>query len=118
VMHLPAVGPSRMCAAAAPLAAAFISKRSVRRSGFRFTTESCPTSNKNQPENHGFPCALFDYDSDGNPDVYSFNGCAIPSLRKESENQEPAVRNNGISRSRRYGIALGGGPRGYGMGLR
>jgi hypothetical protein len=54
------------------------------RAGLRFTTDSCPTPNKNQPETMVAGVGLIDYDNDGFLDVYLVNGAAIPSLRKDS----------------------------------
>ena len=54
------------------------------RSGLIFTTNSCPTPNKNQPETMVAGVALLDYDNDGYLDVYLVNGAAIPSLIKDS----------------------------------
>jgi hypothetical protein len=54
------------------------------KSGLRFTTDSSPTPNKNQPETMVAGVGLIDYDNDGYLDVYLVNGAAIPSLRKES----------------------------------
>jgi hypothetical protein len=54
------------------------------KAGLDFTTNSCPTPNKNQPETMVAGVALLDYDNDGYLDIYVVNGAAIPSLRKES----------------------------------
>src|SRR5277367_993623 len=56
----------------------------AERSGLLFTTNSCPTPNKNQPETMVAGVALLDYDNDGYLDIYLVNGAAIPSLKKES----------------------------------
>ena len=56
----------------------------AQRAGLAFTTNSCPTPNKNQPETMVAGVALLDYDNDGYLDVYFVNGAAIPSLKKES----------------------------------
>src|ERR1022692_4341620 len=56
----------------------------AQRSGLIFTTNSCPTPNKNQPETMVAGVALLDYDNDGYLDVYLVNGAAIPSLEKDS----------------------------------
>jgi hypothetical protein len=54
------------------------------KSGLRFTTDSSPTPNKNQPETMVAGVGLIDYDNDGYLDVYLVNGAAIPSLKKDS----------------------------------
>lgn len=54
------------------------------KSGLRFTTDSSPTANKNQPETMVAGVGLIDYDNDGYLDVYLVNGASIPSLKKES----------------------------------
>src|SRR5208283_3512309 len=55
----------------------------AQRAGLAFTTNSCPTPNKNQPETMVAGVGLLDYDNDGYLDVYFVNGAAIPSLKKE-----------------------------------
>jgi enediyne biosynthesis protein E4 len=56
----------------------------AERAGLRFTSDSSPTPNKNQPETMVAGVALIDYDNDGYLDIYFVNGAAIPSLEKES----------------------------------
>ncbi len=53
------------------------------RAGLKFTTNSCPTANKNQPETMVAGVGLLDYDNDGYLDVYFVNGASIPSLKKD-----------------------------------
>ncbi len=55
----------------------------AERAGLAFTSNSCPTPNKNQPETMVAGVGLLDYDNDGYLDVYLVNGAAIPSLKKE-----------------------------------
>ena len=69
---------------AAPAAGVIAFEEIAERSGLIFTTNSCPTPNKNQPETMVAGVALLDYDNDGYLDVYLVNGAAIPSLKKES----------------------------------
>ncbi|HEX3742683.1 MAG TPA: CRTAC1 family protein [Bryobacteraceae bacterium] len=69
---------------AAPAAGVIAFEEIAQRSGLVFTTDSCPTPNKNQPETMVAGAALLDYDNDGYLDVYLVNGAAIPSLKKES----------------------------------
>ena len=69
---------------AAPAASVIAFEEIAERSGLIFTTNSCPTPNKNQPETMVAGVALLDYDNDGYLDVYLVNGAAIPSLKKES----------------------------------
>jgi hypothetical protein len=68
---------------AAPAAGIIAFEEIAARSGLVFTTNSCPTPNKNQPETMVAGVALLDYDNDGYLDVYLVNGAAIPSLKKE-----------------------------------
>jgi enediyne biosynthesis protein E4 len=56
----------------------------TEKSGLRFTTESCMTPNKNQPETMVGGVGLIDYDNDGWLDIFFVNGAAIPSLKKDS----------------------------------
>ena len=69
---------------AAPAAGIIAFEEIAERSRLIFTTNSCPTPNKNQPETMVAGIALLDYDNDGYLDVYLVNGAAIPSLKKES----------------------------------
>src|SRR3954463_16686768 len=54
------------------------------KTGVKFTTDSSPTPNKNQPETMVGGVGLIDYDNDGFLDLFLINGAAIPSLKKES----------------------------------
>ncbi len=69
---------------AAPVASTIFFEEIGARAGLVFTTDSCPTPNKNQPETMVSGVALLDYDNDGFLDVYFVNGAAIPSLKKET----------------------------------
>jgi hypothetical protein len=69
---------------AAPAAGVIAFEEIAQQSGLIFTTDSCPTPNKNQPETMVAGVALLDYDNDGYLDVYLVNGAAIPSLKKDS----------------------------------
>ena len=71
-------------AASAPLPGPIAFEEIAVKSGLRFTTDSSPTPNKNQPETMVAGVGLIDYDNDGWLDVYLVNGAAIPSLKKES----------------------------------
>jgi hypothetical protein len=73
-----------LAAAAAAVAPTISFEEIAFKSGLRFTTESSPTPNKNQPETMVAGVCLIDYDNDGYLDVYLVNGAAIPSLKKES----------------------------------
>lgn len=53
-------------------------------SGIQFTTDSCPTPNKNQPETMVGGVGLIDYDNDGWLDIYFVNGADLPSLTKNA----------------------------------
>ncbi len=56
----------------------------AEKAGVRFTADSSPTPNKNQPETMVAGIGLIDYDNDGYLDLYFVNGAAIPSLEKET----------------------------------
>ena len=110
---------SGVCALlAASVAGTIAFEEIAARSGLVFTTNSCPTPQKNQPETMVAGVALFDYDNDGYLDVYFVNGAAIPSLKKEG----PAYWNRLFHNNRdgtftdvteKAGVAGAG----YGMGV-
>jgi len=52
------------------------------KSGIDFTTNSCMTPNKNQPETMVGGAAMIDYDNDGYMDLFFINGADLPSLTK------------------------------------
>ncbi len=88
------------------------------RAGVTFVADSCPTPKKNQPETMVAGVALFDYDGDGDLDIYYVNGAAIPSLVKEDPKYHNRLyRNNGdltfTDVTERAGVAGAG----YGMGV-
>ncbi len=88
------------------------------RSGLNFTTENSPTPNKNQPETMVAGVAVFDYDRDGDLDVYFTNGAAIPSLKKDSEKHKNRLfRNEGGLKFTDVTDSAGAGGGGYGMGV-
>lgn len=53
-------------------------------SGVSFVLENSPTSRKHMIETMPGGIATFDYDGDGQPDIYFTNGAEIPSLQKAS----------------------------------
>jgi enediyne biosynthesis protein E4 len=88
------------------------------RAGVRFTTESCPTPNKNQPETMVAGVAIFDYDRDGYPDIFFVNGAAIPSLEKEGPKYKNRLfHNNGNLTFTDVTEKAGLAGEGYGMGV-
>jgi hypothetical protein len=54
-----------------------------------FVLENCPTPAKNAPETMPGGVAIFDYNSDGRPDIFFTNGANIATLKKDS----PKYRN-------------------------
>ncbi|MFZ0303254.1 MAG: CRTAC1 family protein [Terracidiphilus sp.] len=52
------------------------------KTGIDFTTNSCMTPNKNQPETMVGGVAMIDYDNDGYMDLFFVNGADLPSLTK------------------------------------
>jgi len=79
-----ATSPMRMNWTPAPGTSTIRFEDITSRSGLKFTTDSCPTPNKNQPETMVGGVGLIDYDNDGYLDIFFINGAAIPSLKKES----------------------------------
>jgi hypothetical protein len=54
----------------------------AERAGVHFVVENSPTPEKHQPETMPAGVALFDYDGDGQLDIYLVNGAEMPSLVK------------------------------------
>ena len=51
-----------------------------------FVLDSCETPEKHAPETMAGGTAVFDYDNDGNPDIFFTNGADITSLKKHRPN--------------------------------
>jgi enediyne biosynthesis protein E4 len=61
-----------------------------------FILDSCETPEKHAPETMAGGTAVFDYDNDGNPDIFFANGADIVSLQKTSPKYRNRLfRNNG-----------------------
>jgi len=61
-----------------------------------FSLDSCETPEKHAPETMAGGVAVFDYDNDGNLDIFFTNGADISTLRKTSEKYwNRLFRNNG-----------------------
>jgi hypothetical protein len=61
-----------------------------------FILDSCETPEKHAPETMAGGTAVFDYDNDGNPDIFFTNGADIVSLQKTSPKYHNRLfRNNG-----------------------
>ena len=61
-----------------------------------FTLESCETPERHAPETMAGGVAVFDYNNDGNLDIFFTNGADISSLRKDSPKYwNRLFRNNG-----------------------
>jgi hypothetical protein len=54
------------------------------KTGIDFTTNSCMTPNKNQPETMVGGVGMIDYDNDGYMDLFFANGADLPSLTKNA----------------------------------
>jgi enediyne biosynthesis protein E4 len=90
----------------------------AQKAGLDFHCDSSPTPNKNQPETMIAGVALFDYDNDGNLDVYFVNGAAIPSLKKDSPKfWNRLYRNDGNGTFTDVTEKAGVMGQGYGMGV-
>src|SRR5882724_1105957 len=87
------------------------------RAGVRFISNSCPTSQKHQPEQMVGGVAIFDYDGDGYPDLYFVNGADMPSLEKTGPQfQNRLYRNNHDLTFTDVTAKAGVAGSGYGMG--
>lgn len=90
----------------------------AQRSGLKFTTESSPTANKNQPETMVGGVGVIDYDNDGFPDIFLVNGAAIPSLQKDDPKfKNRLFHNNGDMTFTDVTDKAGVAGIGYGMGV-
>jgi hypothetical protein len=49
-----------------------------------FSLDSCETAQRHAPETMAGGVAVFDYDNDGNPDIFFTNGADITTLKKDS----------------------------------
>jgi hypothetical protein len=104
--------------AAVPLASTIRFEEIAARAGVKFTTNSSPTPNKNQPETMVAGVAVFDYDNDGYPDIFFVNGAAIPSLKKEGDRYKNRLfHNNGNLTFTDVTDRAGVGGEGYGMAV-
>ena len=104
--------------AAIPLASSIRFEEIAARAGVKFTIESSPTPNKNQPETMVAGVAVFDYDNDGYPDIFFVNGAAIPSLKKEGDKYKNRLfHNNGNLTFTDVTDRAGVGGEGYGMAV-
>ena len=104
--------------AAIPLSSTIRFEEIAARAGVKFTTESSPTPNKNQPETMVAGVAVFDYDNDGYPDIFFVNGAAIPSLKKEGDKYKNRLfHNNGNLTFTDVTDRAGVGGEGYGMAV-
>src|SRR5215470_4711756 len=56
----------------------------AEKGGIRFVLDNSPTPQKHLIETMAGGVAIFDYNSDGLPDIFFTNGAAIPSLEKDS----------------------------------
>ena len=54
----------------------------IAQSGIQFILHNCPTPQKHMIETMAGGLAVFDYDGDGQPDIFVTNGADLPSLTK------------------------------------
>jgi len=87
-------------------------------SGVRFVCDNGATPRKHQPEGLIAGVALFDYDRDGDLDIYLVNGAHMPSLVKQGEKHKNRLfRNYGDGTFTDVTDKAGVGGEGYGMGV-
>ena len=85
--------------------------------GLRFTLDHSPTSEKRMIETMAGGLAVFDYDSDGRPDVFFTSGAAVPSLEKTGPRfWNRLFRNTGGGRFEDVTEKAGAAGAGYSMG--
>ena len=85
--------------------------------GIDFVLENHPTPEKHMIETMAGGVAVFDYDSDGLPDIFFTNGAAIPSLEKTSRKfWNRLYRNEGSMRFSDVTSEAGVAGQGYDMG--
>jgi hypothetical protein len=90
----------------------------AQRGGLKFTTETSPTENKNQPETMVGGVGVLDYDNDGFADIFLVNGAAIPSLQKDDPKYKNRLfHNNGDMTFTDVTDKAGVAGIGYGMGV-
>ena len=61
--------------------------------------------------------ALFDYDNDGDEDIYFLNGAALPGMKVESPPRNALYRNDGGFRFTDVTAQAGVGDMGHGLGV-
>src|SRR6202167_6759905 len=87
------------------------------RAGVHFVVENSPTPEKHQPETMPAGVALFDYDGDGQLDIYLVNGAEMPSLQKTGPKYYNRLfHNNGNGTFTDLTEHAGVAGAGYGMG--
>lgn len=90
----------------------------TEQSGVRFVCDNGATPRKHQPEGLIAGVALFDYDRDGDLDIYFVNGAHMPSLVKHGEKHKNRLfRNNGDLTFTDVTDKAGVAGEGYGMGV-
>src|SRR5579871_143624 len=88
------------------------------RSGVTFSSNSCPTPYKHQPEPMVGGVAIFDYDGDGYADLYFVNGAGMPTLEKTGPQfKNRLYRNNHDLTFTDVTDNAGVAGSGYGMGV-
>ena len=88
------------------------------RAGVTFSSNSCPTPQKHQPEPMVGGVAIFDFDGDGYADLYFVNGADMPSLQKTGPQFENRLfRNNHDLTFTDVTAKAGVAGSGYGMGV-
>jgi hypothetical protein len=86
--------------------------------GLRFTLENCPTPQKQMIETMPGGIAVFDYDNDGQPDIFFTNGADVATLKKNSPKYHNRLfRNEGNLHFRDVTDSTGVAGDGYSMGV-
>jgi len=67
----------------------------TREAGIQFTHVNAGSGSKYYIETMGAGCAFFDYDNDGNLDIYLVNGAVLPGFKSEKPIAGALYRNNG-----------------------
>ena len=88
----------------------------TEKAGIDFVYVNGSIGEKYMPESMGSGAAFFDYDMDGNLDLYVVNGAALPGFESAEKATNVLYRNRGDGTFADVTAATGVGDTGYGMG--